>query len=116
MVPGPLALNWRGGRLLPRIETGELAAHNPVTARRVNLWLEAAPSIGVDVFIKLYAHGAREDNAAALLGRDLDFALSTLRRACQERHAELHFVSAWQMREAIEAVRCNLNPVEAIAA
>ncbi|HXB75638.1 MAG TPA: hypothetical protein VNY05_45820 [Candidatus Acidoferrales bacterium] len=115
MVPGPLAVNWRGGRLLPHIETGELAAHNPITAHRVNLWLDAAPSIGADVFIKLYAHGAREDNATALLGRDLDLALSTLRSACSERRADLHFVSAWQMREAIGALRLTVDPVKALA-
>lgn len=115
MVPGPLAINWRGGRVMPRVEVGELAAHNPISSRRVNLWVDAAPSIGADVFIKLYAHGAREDNAAALLGRDLDFALSALRRVCERRGSALHFVSAWQMRRAIEAARLNLDPVHELS-
>ncbi len=112
MVPGPLALNWRGGRVMPRIEVGELAAHNPVTSRRVGLWLDAAPRIGADVFVKLYAHGAREDNAAALLGRDLDFTFTELERLSVERGFELRYTSAWEMRQAIEAVRSTGNQVE----
>jgi hypothetical protein len=55
--------------------------------------------------VKLFAHGAREDNAAALLGRDLDAALSGLREECAARGWHLRFVSAWEMRQAIEAVR-----------
>ena len=103
MVPGPLAVNWRGGRLLPRIETGELAAGNRVTVERVRLWLQSAPSIGGDVFVKLFAHGAREDNAEALLGRDLPFVLRELERLSRPGGFELRYVSAWETRQAIDA-------------
>ena len=102
MVPGPLALNWRGGRLLPRVETGELAAGNPVTVERVRLWAQSAPRIGGDVFVKLFAHGAREDNAEALLGRDLQFVLRELERLSRQSGFEFRYVSAWEMRQAID--------------
>jgi hypothetical protein len=114
MVPGPLAINWHGGRLLPRIEIGELADHNPVTSQRVKVWLEAAPSIGNDVFLKLFAHGAKEHNADALLGRDLPFALAELDQLSREKGFQLCFVTAWEMRKAIEAVRCGESPLSAI--
>ena len=103
MVPGPLAINWRGGRLLPRIEIGELADHNPVTSQRVKLWLQAAPSLGSDVFIKLFAHGAKERNAEALLGRDLPFALAELGRLAREEGFQFFFANAWEFRKAIDA-------------
>jgi hypothetical protein len=104
MVPGPLAINWQSGRLRPRIETGELADHNPVTSQRVKLWLQAAPSLGSDVFIKLFSHGAKECNAEALLGRDLPFALDELTRLSREEGFQLLFANAWEVRKAIDAI------------
>lgn len=103
IVPGPLALNWssRKAGLIPRLETGELAWHNPVTAARVNLWLDYAPRLGGDLFIKLYAHGAKEDNAKAMLGGGLDTALGLLRQQCSRRGVQLRFVSAWEMAQAV---------------
>ena len=102
MIPGPLALNWRerSHGIMPRIEVGELAAHNPVTRERVRLWLEHAPRIGNDIFIKLFAHGALEVNAEALLGGDLDRAFAYLKAAVGLRHWQLHFVSAAEMARA----------------
>jgi hypothetical protein len=114
LVPGPLGLSFRGSRLLPRIENGELASYYPVTGQRVKRWLDLAPRIGRDIFVKLFMHGAREDNAAALLGRDLELALSTVRQQCVERGWTIHFVSAWRMRQAIEAARLNAGPLQAV--
>jgi hypothetical protein len=109
MIPGPLALNWSSRKfgLLPRLETGELAASNPVSRQRVRLWLQYAPMIGDDLFIKLFAHGARDDNAAQLLDRDLDLTLRLLVNECTEAGSELRFVTPWQMREAVDAACSN---------
>ena len=106
MIPGPLALNWteRSHGVLPRLETGELAAHNPITRKRVRLWLEFAPMIGGDLFLKVFAHGALEPNARHLLEGDLDRTLQLLVDECRQRSAVLHFVSAWEMREAVMAL------------
>jgi hypothetical protein len=107
MIPGPLALNWESRKIgiLPRLETGELAASNPMTRQRVRLHLNFSPRIGDDLFIKLFAHGAREDNAAQLLGRDLDLTFQLLRDECAQQGSELHYVTAWQMRNAVDAAR-----------
>jgi hypothetical protein len=112
MIPGPLALNWteRSRGVLPRLETGELAGHNPVTTERVRLWLQFAPMIGSNVFLKLFAHGAWEVNASQLLNRDLDFAFRELRGKCDALGAELRFVSAFEMRQAVYAA-ANIRPV-----
>jgi hypothetical protein len=114
MIPGPLGVCWRSGRLLPRIENGELASYYPVTTERVRTWLRVAPRIGEDVFIKLFSHGATEKNAAALLHSALDFTLRELTAECGRRGMGLYFVSAFQMREAIESLRKRENPVERV--
>jgi hypothetical protein len=105
MIPGPLALNWDSRKfgVLPRLETGELAASNPVTRQRVRLWLKFAPRVGDDMFIKLFAHGARENNASQLLERDLDLTFQFLRDECTRLGSVLHYVTAWQMRVAVES-------------
>lgn len=103
MIPGPLALNWKQRRagLLPKVEVGELAGHNPVTAERVQLWLDYSPRIGGDVFVKLFAHGAPEKNSKALLGGGLDAALGILSGKCRQAGLDLRFASAWEMAQAV---------------
>ena len=55
MVPGPLGLRmFESGRMLPRIEMGELAGYDLPTRERAKRWLKLAPAIGEDVFIKLH--------------------------------------------------------------
>ena len=107
IIPGPLGIDWRpgGGRWLPRLETGELAAHAVPSSNRARLWLQLAPRIADDAFVKLFAHGAQEKNANALLAGGLDLTIRSLQSACTEAKCELYFVSAWEMRLAIEAVR-----------
>ena len=84
MIPGPLTLNLREWRrpLVPRLEVGELAGNCRPTRHRVALWKRAAPRIGEDLFIKLFAHGAPEKNAGPMLadGGVLDRTLRYLRR------------------------------------
>jgi hypothetical protein len=105
MIPGPLALNWkqRSRGILPRVETGELAAHNPVTPERVRLWLRHAPTNGPDLYLKLFAHGALESNARHLLTGDLDLMCKYLTAACRHLGADLRFVSAFHLRQQCTA-------------
>jgi hypothetical protein len=81
---------------------------------RARLWLRLAPRIGDDVFVKLFAHGAPERNAAALLQGDLQAAIRRLLAAAGELGSSVHFVSAWQMRQVIEAVCRGSDPQEAV--
>jgi hypothetical protein len=66
------------------------------------------------VFVKLYAHGAPEKNAHSMLGGDLDRTFEYVAQACAERNTMLHFVTAWEMWNAVEAVRLKQDPVSAV--
>jgi hypothetical protein len=116
IIPGPLAINWkeRVRSVVPRLETGELAGYSRPSLHRAGLWLSHAPRIGEDVFIKLYAHGAPEKNAAPMLGTDLDRTFACLNQVCAEKAVDLHFVTAWQMFEAIDALRERRDPIVAV--
>ena len=103
MITGPLGPRFEPGHLLPRIEAGELSNRDPVTTRRVRRWLDLAPRVGSDVFVKLFTHGTQENVSAALLGGELDNVFRMLSAECRRRGLELHYATAWQMRQAVEA-------------
>ena len=106
MIPGPFGLRW-AERLLPRMETGELACYDPPTTYRVKRWLDLAPRIGGDIFIKLYTHGVQERHSSALLLEGgLDRLFDLLPEACRRQGHALHYVSTWEMRQAVDAAAC----------
>lgn len=111
MIPGPFGLRWRG-RLIPRMETGEIAGNDLPTAYRVRRWFDLSPRIGGDLFIKLYTHGTQERNSAALLGGGLQSLFTFVAAECKKREAEVHFVSAWQMYKKIERLSGSHNAAE----
>jgi hypothetical protein len=120
MITGPVALRF-AGRLVPRVEMGEIAANDAPTRERVKLWFDHAPQVGDDAFVKLYTHGAREDNAAALLGSDgkeggLADMFRWFHEIAEERGAELHWASAYEMFRAVEAQTGPLSPGQRLAA
>ena len=114
IVPGPLTLNLRewSRPLVPRLEVGELGGHCQATPHRVALWKRAAPRIGSDLFLKLFAHGAPEAQAVPLLADDgvLERTLTYLADDCRRTDARLLFVSACDMWVAIDAVRRGADP------
>jgi len=60
--------------ILPGLENADLQANHPPTAGRLRLWLRARVSVDGRpdwVFVKLHTHGAKEDNAAMLLGEPM---------------------------------------------
>jgi hypothetical protein len=111
IIPGPLGMRWRD-RLLPRLETGELRYGNVATPYRVRRWVDIAPRIGGDSFIKLYTHGAQERNSAALLSGLLETGFNLLVEEAGRRECAIHFVTAWQMYLAIEAIGQGGNPID----
>ncbi len=114
MVTGPIGIRWRE-RLTPRVETGELAWQDRATRYRVRRWVDLAPRLGDDVFIKLYTHGAQERNSRVLLdGGALDEMFSLLAEAAGQCGARWFSVSAWEMYQAIEAIRQQRDPLVAI--
>ncbi|HXM35630.1 MAG TPA: hypothetical protein VN920_10615, partial [Pyrinomonadaceae bacterium] len=110
IIPGPLGMRWRD-RWLPRLETGELCHGNVATPYRVRRWVELAPRIGADTFIKLYTHGAQERNSSVLLRDVLESAFNLLVEEADRRRCSVYFVSAWQMYLAIDAIRQRRDPV-----
>jgi len=112
IIPGPLGMRWRD-RWLPRLETGELRYGNVATSYRVRRWVDIAPRIGTNSFVKLYTHGAQERNSAALLSGVLETTFNLLVEEANRRECAIHFVSAWQMYLAIEAIGQRRDPVVA---
>jgi hypothetical protein len=102
LIPGPFGLRW-AQRLLPRIEYGELCSYDPATEYRVRRWLELAPRIGDDIFLKLFTHGTQERHSQYLLEGGLEFTLSLITRECQRAGLDLQFSTAWETRQAIDA-------------
>jgi hypothetical protein len=120
MIPGPIGLRRSPGRLLPKLEAGELNHRDPATRRRVNGWLQLAPRIGADIFLKLHTHGLQEDASAALLGGEIDETFRLLGEECRRRAIELRSVTAWELRQAVEraargtSIRADGEPLPAV--
>ncbi len=110
MIPGPLGMRWRD-RWLPRLETGELCHGNVATPYRVRRWVDLAPRIGSDTFVKLYTHGAQERNSSVLLHDALELAFNLVVEEAKRRNCAVYFVSAWQMYLAIDAIRQRRDPL-----
>jgi len=102
MIPGPFGIRW-AQRLKPRIEHSELCSYDPATEYRVRRWLELAPRIGDDIFLKLYTHGTQERHSDYLLQGGLELTLSLLTAECWRAGLDLHFSTAWEMRQAVDA-------------
>ena len=103
MITGPLGVRF-GERILPRLETGEIAAYDLPTPSRVRRWFDLAPTIGDDLFLKLYTHGATEGNLEPLLGGALCNLFRWLAEEAERRGIEIHWATAWQMYQAVDAL------------
>ncbi|MEO5800121.1 MAG: hypothetical protein ABIZ70_16105, partial [Gemmatimonadales bacterium] len=101
-IQGPLSVRphprWR---VLPSLEVGELAGYAAPSPARAVSWLDAAPRIGNDVFVKLFTHGAPEKNAGPLLDGFIDQVLRDVRHACDARGWQLSFATAWECYQAV---------------
>jgi hypothetical protein len=107
-VQGPLTVRphprWR---IVPSLEVGELAGYAPPSRGRVERWLDAAPRIANDVFVKLFTHGAPEKNAVPLLGGFIAAAIDEVRAACRRRRWALSHATAAELVDAIHAASGN---------
>jgi hypothetical protein len=110
MITGPVGLRF-GGRLMPRLETGEIAGYDMPTPARVRQWFDLAPTIGDDLFLKLYTHGAAERNLGPLLDGGLSNLFSWLAEESERRGIEIHWATAHNMFCAMSAlIRPNSVP------
>jgi len=110
MITGPVGIRFHG-RLMPRLETGELAGYDLATTARVRHWFDLAPTIGDDLFLKLYTHGAQERNLEPLLNGGLVDLFRLLAEEAERRGIEIHWATAWQMYRAADALMHGREPV-----
>jgi hypothetical protein len=103
MITGPVGLRF-DGRMMPRVETGEIAGYDMPTRERVRRWFDLAPAIGDDLFLKLYTHGALEKNLEPLLSEGLANLYSWLAEEAARRGIEIFWATAWQMYQATDAL------------
>lgn len=103
MITGPLGLRF-GKRLLPRLETGEIAGYDLPTPSRISQWFDLAPMIGDDLFLKIYTHGAQERNFEPLLGGGLANLYRWLAEEADRRGLKIHWVTAWQLYQMADAL------------
>jgi hypothetical protein len=103
MITGPVGLRFNG-RVIPRLETGELAGYDMPTPARVRQWFDVAPTIGDDLFLKLYTHGAADRNLGPLLDGGLGNLFRWLADEADRRGIKVHWSTAWQMYQAADAL------------
>jgi hypothetical protein len=114
MITGPIGVRF-GERLLPRLENGEIAGYDLPTPSRVRRWFDLAPTIGDDVFLKLFTHGAQKRNLEPLLNGGLGNLFRLLAEEAERRGIEIHWATAWQMYQAADALIHGQEPVPAQA-
>ena len=101
MIEGPLSVARRPGRLVPRIESAAVTAHDPASRARVRSWVRQAIHVMGRpewIFVKVHTHGAPEAQAESLLGAGGD----ALHRELTTRYNDgrkfiLHYVTAREM-------------------
>lgn len=103
MITGPVGLRFED-RLMPRLETGEIAGYDMPTPSRVRRWFDLAPTIGEDLFLKLYTHGGQTRNLEPLLNDGLSNMYLWLAEEADRRAIEIHWATAWQMYQAADAL------------
>ena len=86
------------------------------TPSRVRRWFDLAPTIGDDLFLKLYTHGAQERNLDLLLNEGLGNLFRWFAEEAERRGIEVHWATAWQMYQAADALVHDRKPVPAPAA
>jgi hypothetical protein len=112
MITGPVGLRM-GRRLRPRLEFGEIAENDLPAPSRAKQWFDLAPTIGDDLFLKLYTHGAHKRNLELLLNGALGNLFGWISEEAERRGVELHWATAWQMYQAANALMHGRDPVAA---
>lgn len=109
MIQGPLALNWKNRKfnVLPRIENSGISYHNPPTDHRVDLWINQRICVrGTPewIFVKVYTHGAQDDNLKDGFFDSLHRMFSYLENKYNNGiNYKLHYVAAREMYNIIKA-------------
>ena len=117
IVQGPLTFDMRRRiwKVLPGLENGAIDssdAHLP-TFDRFASWVDAGVAVAGRpewVFVKVYTHGAVEDNAAVLLGPTMEAFHTDINRAFNDgKRYRLHYVTAYEMATLVKAAEAGLT-------
>jgi hypothetical protein len=109
-IQGPLSLNIYNRKMgiLPQIENGELSSSNPPSPRRVDLWIRQSIHVkgkANSVFVKVYTHGAKEENMVMLLDSGLETIFAYLEDKYNDgSNYRLFYVTAWEMYNKIKSL------------
>jgi hypothetical protein len=115
MIQGPLSFDWsrRKFGLLPRLDNADLHGGFPPTARRLDNWLHAGVSVAGRpdwVFVKLHTHGAKERNAAMLLGEPMrQFHQTLANRAARDERFRYYYVTAREMADLVDQAESGIE-------
>lgn len=114
IIQGILGLSFskRKYGLLPRIESGEIASHNPFLTERLKVWLRHCPRVrGAEHigFIKIFTHGAQEKNLELLLNDNYEYMLRTIEKVFLEKKIKYYYVSAYKMFRKIKELESIAN-------
>lgn len=103
IIQGPLTLNWKRRK----IENSGISSDNPSTKNRIDLWIKER--IGVKgrsdwIFVKIYTHGAQEQNLTDEYFSHLEGMFSYLETKYNDGlNYQLHYVTAREMYNIIKA-------------
>ena len=109
IIQGPLALNWKRKKfgVFPRIENSGISFNNPPTPDRIDLWINQ--NIAVKgrpewIFVKVYAHGARDQHLLDEYFQNLDSMFTYLETKYNDgANYSLHYTTAREMYNIIKA-------------
>ena len=115
MIPGPFRIDWRDWRFKwhPMVEEGEIRRIRQPTNNRVDLWIDTnihVPGRPDWIFVKVFTHGAVEEDLETLLGPPADNMYDYLENRYNDGHNyKLHYVTAreaFNLIKAAEAGKC----------
>lgn len=104
------------GRLKPRAERGEFASYGLVTTVCARGWFDHAPSIGDDLFLRPYSHGAPTRDLVPMPNGGVAKLYCLASKEAKRRDIQVHRTTAWQMYPAANALinspRIAFNPAK----
>ena len=109
LIQGPLVLNWKQRKwgILPRVENACIQGTQPPSMERLAAWLRACVQIPTRpdwFFVKLYTHGAPEENQRVLLGEPMRHFHENLSRLAKDNpNFHFHYVTAREMYNLVRA-------------
>jgi hypothetical protein len=115
MIPGPFRIDWRDWRFIwhPMVEEGEIKRIRIPSPSRVDMWVETNIHVRGRpnwIFVKLFTHGAVEEDLDALLGDPADQMYDYLERKYNDgRKYKLHYVTAREAYNIIKAAEAGMK-------